>query len=246
MIPSFILTSLTNTGAFRQVTAASVSVGSPPSSPSPLLKNLLTTAGLPKVRPGAIEAPADPTETDYPTAVYQTISAGWGRLEGYAVSHSTLFGIAIRDPEYMDVLTAVDDVISAAEASTYGFEVLDFVSGYDADRSLFRVDIEIALSQAPGGADLPAAVVVPLGYSAESSDSACIQQRVNRRFGLLLMTAGNQLDTLIQTADGALIGKSESAEHDRLVVESGSPIESPGGLAMWQQIYIDAYWQTEA
>lgn len=239
MTVPFIITTLTDDGSFGQVAAAPVSVGKPSLDVAKALKTLLRAI----FTGGNFDPLTLGNDPVHPSLVYQLVSSGWLRLQGYAVAYTDTYIFYIRAHKLSDLVTKVDAVVAAIETSAYAIEVADMLTDFDDKQNLYRCNMEIAFTQPAGNGSLSAALVFPAGIDGTPNeyDSECSQRRINN-YAVVTLTIGNDLDTLRDAAEAALVGQSVGEQHTSLQLRSGSPIESPGGLQCWQDIYFDTQY----
>ena len=235
----FITTKLTATESFGQVAAAPVSVGKPPLDTADeltkLLKEIFST--------GSFDPLKLENEPTHPSLVYQLVSSGWLRLQGYAIAYTDTYVLYIRANSLAEIITKVDAVVTAIEASAHAIEVTDMLAEYDDEQSLYRCNMEIAFTQPAGDGSLSAALIYSAGIDGfpNEYDGECSQRRMNN-YAVVTLTIGNDLDTLRNAAEGALVGHQVGDQYTPMQLKSGSPIELPGGLQCWQDIYFDTQY----
>jgi len=105
--------------------------------------------------------------------------------------------------------------------------------------------MEIEFAQPAGDGTLPAALVYPLAIDGipNEYDAGCYQRRVNS-YGVVTLTAANNLTTLRDAAEAALVGQQAGEQFTPLQLKSGAPLELPGGLQGWHDVYIETQYTT--
>ncbi|MDH5612217.1 MAG: hypothetical protein OEY66_07155 [Gammaproteobacteria bacterium] len=241
MTVSFITTKLTATAAFQQVAAAPVSVGKPSLDTAKALKTLLraTFTG------GSFDPLTLGSEPVHPSLVYQLVSSGWLRLQGFAVAYTETYVLFIRAATMSALVTKVDAVVTVIEAGSNAIEVTDMLTEFDDVQKLYRCNMEIAFTQPAGDGTLAAALVYPLAIDGTPNqyDADCSQRRINS-YGVITLTTGNNVTTLRDTAEAALVGQSMGEQFTPLQLKSGSALELPGGLQAWHDIYFETQYTT--
>lgn len=239
MSVEFIIDELLVADIYNQVTALEVSVG----KPSLDTAKELTTLLRPLFTGGSFDPLTLGTEPVHPSLVYQLVSSGWLRLQGYAVAYSETYVLYIRTADVPTLVSQVDSVVSTIEASGHAIELNDMLTDYDDVQKLYRCNMEIAFTQAAGNALIPACLVYPLAIDGEPNvyDGDCSQRRVNT-YGVISLTVDNDVQNLRALAEAALVGAQVDTQHTQLQLRSGAPLELPGGLQGWQDIYSETQY----
>lgn len=241
MTVQFIIDKLAATEAYQQVIAAPVSVGKAPLDTAKELKTLLREI----FNGGSFDPLTLGSEPVHPSLVYQLVSSRWLRFQGFAIAYTETYVLSIRAVKLPDLVTKVDAVVAAIEAGAHAIEVTDMLTDFDDQQNLYRCNMEIEFTQAAGSGSLPAALVLPFSMRGNENeyDSECSQRRINS-YSVITLTAGNNVTTLRDTVEGALVGQSMGEQFTSLQFASGDPLELPGGLQGWHDVYFETQYTT--
>jgi hypothetical protein len=177
--------------------------------------------------------------------VYQMVSSTPGTFEGYDVTHTDIFIINIRDDNYDDLIALSATVIAALAAEN--IEVTDVLHDYDQTENLYRINLELSYSYITSASQaLPAAFVYPVARTGtESSYDNYTKQLVNADYAVLIITDDGNIPALLDEVQAALLGWQQSAAHHEMQYNNGSAIEGVGGMEVWRESYVDAYYMEQ-
>lgn len=240
---SAIVTQLQGVASLQQVIAADPA-GSPVSfDTSAALVSLLGSLVASRMYP--ISQREDPA---HPSIVYQLIGSRQSEFDGFAITQTDTFLLAVRAADYdtvFDLVTAIKAALAGASAAV---EAVDLLFDYDDEVSLFRANIELDYTYLCGASQaLPAAFVYSLGRSAEPSPfDNFTRQRVTDSYAILICTTAGNVATLATDIRTALLGWQQSAAHDELEYSAGAQVAGIGGMRLWRETYADSILISEA
>ena len=190
-----------------------------------------------------LQLPENPT---HPSIVYQLVSSSPGTFEGYDVTHTDLFVINLRGPNYDALLTLYNSLVTALAGSNV--DITDAAHDYDQAENLYRINLELTYTYIAAAAQtLPAAFVYPLTRSGgESAYDNYTKQLISADYAILIVTASNNIPALQAEIQAALLGWQQTANHQEMLYGNGAGIEGTGGLSMWREVYHDSYYMTQA
>lgn len=198
--------------------------------------------GLVSGRMYPLTLPETPT---HPSIVYQTVASAPGSFDGYDITHTDLFVLNVRGPDY-DALVTLQNSIAAALAGE-NIEITDILHDYDERESLYRINLEISYTYITAAAQtLPAAYVYPVSRTGEASAyDNYTKQLVSADYGVLVVTDAGNITALLDEIQGALLGWQQNASYHEMEYGNGAAIEGVGGLEVWREIYRDAFYMTQ-
>lgn len=232
MIPQIIIDNLDATGVFGQVAAAPLATQAGALSTADELVALLDSAFQQHVYAVSMGSNAD-----YPSVVYQLVSAQTIQSGGYALARADRYVLQARGETLPALVAAVDQAMADMASSSHGIEVVDMLMDIDATLNLYRCNIELVFTVPAAGSALPAAFVVPLGWQWQPSEYGnCERQQATGKYAVVILSAGDDLVNLETNTRQALQGAQQGAAYAPFELHVSEPLQHPGGLMLWQLI----------
>lgn len=205
-------------------------------------------AALAGVAGGRVYPLTLPQVPTYPNIVYQHVSSTPGVMDGYHLSQADTFVLSVRDETLSGLLSVVDAMETAIEASSYSIEVSDRLADYDDQVEVYRYNIEIAFtSMAMPSQDLPAAMLYPVSANADFSGMVnIVRQLEHQTFTVLLFAQPGGINTMRRSVQAALLGFQVNSGYEPVEYQSGDALDAGGGLQVWQEVYSDALYIQES
>lgn len=187
-----------------------------------------------------------PEEIASPSIVYRLVASYPGSFDGYDVTHTDQYVLNIRGTDYDALLALLPQIVTALAGED--IEITDMLHDFDPREQLYRINLELSYSYlAADSQAMPAAFVYPVSRSAsESAFDNLIKQRVDVDYGILLVTADDNLSALTAEVQAALLGWQQAPDYHEMQYASGTSIEGVGSMAVWREIYSDAFHITQA
>lgn len=210
--------------------------------------SLLKAAISPSVS-GEVYAVHRNADGAYPNATYTLVSSQPRYLRGYRVSHVDTFVLEVRQGKesdgtgYSKILTTMSSIMDALEQSPYSFEITDKQEDFEHKENCYRVDLEITITlpATDASAATPALIIYPIEDSASESEvDNAVRQRITSRYGVAILTTGNDQETLRDAVRTQLIGYEQTTAHWEVQLHQGGPAGNEGGLQIWEDIYYDS------
>lgn len=226
---------------FAQILTASPGGMVAPVATAASLYTLLASSVSNRMYP--VQLPESPT---HPSIVYSLVSSQPGVFEGFTVSHTDTFVLNLRGTDYDALITLVGTITTALASANV--DITDRMDEFDAEEGLYRIHLELNYTYiAASSQSLPAAYVYPIARVGDPNrlDNQT-SQRVRAEYGILIVTASNNIVALQAELQAALVGWQQSAAHHEMEYSSGASVEGVGSLKMWREVYRDAYYMNQS
>jgi len=238
----------TQVSALAQVISATPGGSQTPVDTSTSLVTLLKSLVSSRMHPVTIR-----DYNTHPSIVYQLVSSTSGRIDGYQVTQTDTFVLFIRHTSYDSLITLVNSVVAAIDASTSSIEVTDILFDYDSDQQAYRCNMEVEYTVLMSSAQtLPSAYVYTISRSAsESVYDNYVKQLVTNTYGIIVVNNTESspvvtMDSLLSSIMSALLGWQQGAAFHEFQYSSGSSVEGVGGLEIWREIYTDGEYISQS
>lgn len=187
-----------------------------------------------------------------PNLVYQRVSSAPITVDGYHVLHRDEFVLTLRDPDYNNLATNRNTIITLMTNSAWALEVTDQIEDFDDARNAYRATLECAFTYLVSDSQaLPACFVYPVLREANDNEyDSYTRQLVENHYGLVLVTddgvTGGEVSTLLAAVEARLLGWNQTSEHQEMRYKRGNALEGASTMHVWREIYFDANHISEA
>lgn len=244
---SALVTKLGNVSELGQVVEASPGGWQTPVDTAAELYSLLGSLVGNRVFP----LTEDEIDAALPNIVYQQVSSQAGFVEGYRVTQTDGYVLMVRVARtgtYAALLTLLGQINTALAGSTYSIQIEDVLLDYDDQQETYRANLDVRVTYLSAGAQtMPAAFVYPVNrFAGPEQFDNFVGQRVTNEYGIVLVTADGDLQTLMDAVQAELLGWQRVSAGDPFTYVSGKNLEGVAGLEVWREVYADSDYIRQA
>lgn len=190
----------------------------------------------------------------FPDCVYSVNDTGALAFRGIDVSHSTLFGLSLRDVDQANLVELFDRVAQALHPQP-GIQIIGWATGYDdqtAAEGNYVIGVEVLVSHPVGFDDADAEQPYPLlllpakETGLEANSDNCGTQSVMREHHIIYHAATQEALSqrrrdVQQAIHFQLLSNPVFPAFRPLEFVSGEPLDAEGGLFAWVDVWRDVY-----
>lgn len=198
-------------------------------------------------------------DTALPHMVYRVMGVNPIEVDGYRVAQTDEFGLLLRASTYSSLRTLTNSVINLLGSGDYAVEASDLQTYYDPDFGAdgchvaeLMIDVTYTTaSSSPGptgtlDATLPLLMVYPISRDAGPMDDMnIVHQQVINQYAFVVVTQGNDIYTLLDELQEALLGYQVSSEHEGMHYLGGANLVGVKPMTIWREMYQNYYWIEE-
>ena len=197
--------------------------------------------------------------TAMPHCIYRVLGVEPFEVDGYRIAQTDRYALLVRAETYSSLRTLVNSIITLLGSGDYAVEADDLETYFDPDFSdegahTAELIVETTYTSSSNGvgpsgtlnATLPLLMVYPIGREADEMDEMLgVHQRVTNQYAFIIATQSNNVTTLVDEVQTALLGYQETAAHESLHYVSGSNLVGVKPVEIWREVYQNWYWIKE-